>query len=159
MENISKLNAAIYRNAQSIINSKLMDLNIRSGQHDFLYVISKNEGISQKELSEFLYVGKSTTAKAVKNLMENDYVKRIQDENDKRIYRLYLTEKGKKVIPKIDATFLELVAIFSKNLSKKEEEETVIVLKRILHTISEEKNKFWYWLIYRLYHLLWNVYD
>ncbi|NRT31940.1 hypothetical protein B0I68_005545 [Clostridium beijerinckii] len=41
MENISKLNAAIYRNAQSIINSKLIDLNIRSGQHDFLYVISK----------------------------------------------------------------------------------------------------------------------
>ncbi len=97
MENISKLNAAIYRNAQSIINSKLIDLNIRSGQHDFLYVISKNEGISQKELSEFLYVGKSTTAKAVKNLVENDYVKRIQDENDKRIYRLYLTDAGKKL--------------------------------------------------------------
>lgn len=47
----------------------------------------------------------------------------------------------KKVIPKIDATFLELVAIFSKNLSKKEEEQTVIILKRILHTISEEKHK------------------
>jgi DNA-binding MarR family transcriptional regulator len=141
MENISKLNAAIYRNAQSIINLKLIDLNIRSGQHDFLYVISKNEGISQKELSEFLYVGKSTTAKAVKNLVENDYVKRIQDENDKRIYRLYLTAAGKKVIPKIDAVFLELVSIFSKNLSKVEEEQTVTILKRILHTISEEKNK------------------
>nr|WP_312292349.1 MarR family transcriptional regulator [Clostridium chromiireducens] len=141
MENISKLNAAIYRNAQSIINSKLIDLNIRSGQHDFLYVISKNEGISQKELSEFLYVGKSTTAKAVKNLIENDYVKRVQDESDKRIYRLYLAEEGKKVIPKIESTFLELVAIFSKNLSKEEEEQTVIILKRILHTISEEKNK------------------
>lgn len=141
MENISKLNAAIYRNAQSIINSKLIDLNIRSGQHDFLYVISKNEGISQKELSKFLYVGKSTTAKAVKNLVENHYVKRVQDENDKRIYRLYLTEAGKKVIPKIDATFLELVSIFSKDLSKEEEQQTVIILKRILHTVSEEKNK------------------
>lgn len=141
MENISKLNAAIYRNAQSIINSKLIDLNIRSGQHDFLYVISKNEGINQKELSEFLYVGKSTTAKAVKNLIENDYVKRVQDENDKRIYKLYLTEEGKKVIPKIDAAFLELVSIFSKNLSKREEEQTITILKRILHTVSEEKNK------------------
>jgi DNA-binding MarR family transcriptional regulator len=141
MENISKLNAAIYRNSQSIINSKLIDLNIRSGQHDFLYVISKNEGISQKELSEFLYVGKSTTAKAVKNLVENDYVKRFQDENDRRIYRLYLTAAGKKVIPKIDAVFLELVSIISKNLSKVEEEQTVTILKRILHTISEEKSK------------------
>ena len=141
MENISKLNAAIYRNAQSIINSKLIDLKIKSGQHDFLYVISKNEGISQKELSEFLYVGKSTTAKAVKNLVENDYVKKVQDENDNRIYRLYLTETGKKILPKVESVFLELVAIFSKNLSKSEEEQTIIVLKRILSTISEEKNK------------------
>jgi len=141
MENISKLNAAIYRNAQSIINSKLIDLNIKSGQHDFLYVISKNEGISQKELSEFLYVGKSTTAKAVKNLVENDYVKKIQHENDNRIYRLFLTENGRKIIPKINSVFLELVTIFSKNLSKIEEEQTIIVLKRILDTLSEEKNK------------------
>lgn len=141
MENISKLNAAIYRNAQVIMNSKLIDLNIKSGQHDFLYVISKNEGISQKELSEFLYVGKSTTAKAVKNLVENDYVKKIQDENDNRIYRLYLTENGRKIIPKINSVFLELVTIFSTNLSKSEEEQTIIVLKRILDTLSEEKNK------------------
>lgn len=141
MENISKLNAAIYRNAQSIINSKLIDLNIKSGQHDFLYVISKKEGISQKELSEILYVGKSTTAKAVKNLLENDYVKKVQDENDNRIYRLYLTEKGKEIFPKIQSVFLDLVAIFSRNLSKSEEEQTLIVLKRILDTISEEKNK------------------
>jgi len=139
MENISKLNAAIYRNAQSIINSKLIDLNIKSGQHDFFYVISRNEGISQKELSEFLYVGKSTTAKAVKNLMTNDYVKRIQDKNDHRIYRLYLTEKGKEVLPKIESTFLELKSIFSKNLSNNEEEQTIITLKKILAAISEEK--------------------
>ncbi|WP_242841940.1 MarR family winged helix-turn-helix transcriptional regulator [Clostridium beijerinckii] len=89
MDNISNLNAAIYRNAQIIINSKLIDLNIKSGQHDFFHVISKNQGISQKELSEFLYVGKSTTAKAVKNLMKNNH----------RVYRLYLTEKGKEVLP------------------------------------------------------------
>lgn len=140
MDNISKLNAAIYRNAQSIINSRLIDLNIKSGQHDFFYVISKNEGISQKELSEFLYVGKSTTAKAVKNLMENNYVKRTQDENDHRIYRLYLTERGKEVLPIIESTFLELKAIFSKNLSKREEDQTLNTLKKILTAISEEKN-------------------
>ena len=74
MKSISKYNAAIYRNGQSIINYKLKDLDIKSGQHDFFYIISKNEGISQKELSEYLYVGKSTTAKAVKNLVKNHYV-------------------------------------------------------------------------------------
>ena len=42
MKSISKYNAAIYRNGQSIINYKLKDLDIKSGQHDFFYIISKN---------------------------------------------------------------------------------------------------------------------
>ncbi|MBV7271836.1 winged helix-turn-helix transcriptional regulator [Clostridium sp. PL3] len=141
MENISKLNAAIYRNAQSIMNFKLRDLDIKSGQHDFFYVISKIEGISQKELSEHLYIGKSTTAKAVKSLVENGYVKRVKDQKDKRIYKLYLTDKGKEISFKIEATFLELVSTFSKCLSDKEEEQTLQALKKILNTLHEEKNK------------------
>lgn len=54
MESIGKLNATIYRSLQSILNFKLEDMPIQSGQHDFFYVISKNEGITQKELSEHL---------------------------------------------------------------------------------------------------------
>lgn len=141
MENISKFNAAIYRNGQSIMNYKLRDLDIRSGQQDFFYVISKNEGISQKELSEYLYVGKSTTAKAVKSLVKNNYVKVEQDKNDKRIHRLYLTQKGKEIVPKIELVFLELMGIFTQDLSECEKEQTLTVLKKILNTIYEEKNK------------------
>ncbi|AFS78290.1 HTH-transcriptional regulator, MarR family [Gottschalkia acidurici 9a] len=141
MDSIGRFNAAIYRNAQSVINHKLKDLKISSGQQDFFYAISKNEGISQKELSEYLYVDKSTTAKAVKNLVENKYVKRKHDENDRRIYRLYLTEKGKEVIPKIEATFLEILDVFTKDLTEKEKEQTLENLKKILNSIYEEKRK------------------
>jgi DNA-binding MarR family transcriptional regulator len=141
MKNLSKFNAAIYRNGQSIMNYKLRDLDIKSGQQDFFYVISKNEGISQKELSEYLYVGKSTTAKAVKNLVENNYVKVERDENDKRIHRLYLTQKGRETVPKIESVFLELMDIFTKDLSECEKDQTITVLKKILKALYEEKNK------------------
>lgn len=141
MKSISKYNAAIYRNGQSIINYKLKDLDIKSGQHDFFYVISKNEGISQKELSEYLYVGKSTTAKAVKNLVKNNYVAVQKDKNDKRVHRLYLTEKGKEAAPVIEAVFLEITDTFTKGLTEQEKEQVYVGLKKILHTIYEEKNK------------------
>ncbi len=141
MGNIGRFNAAIHRNAQSIINCKLRDLDIKSGQQDFFYVISKNEGISQKELSEYLYVGKSTTAKAVKNLVKNNYIKVERDENDKRIHRLYLTQKGRETVPKIESVFLELMDIFTKDLSECEKEQTLTTLKKILNTLDEEKNK------------------
>lgn len=105
IEPIAKLNAAIYRNMQSIVNYKLKDLSIRSGQHDFFYVISINEGLTQKELREHLYLGKSTTAKAVKNLIANGYIRKEKDKNDKRYDRLYLTEEGKQIAPRIEKIF------------------------------------------------------
>ncbi len=139
MESIGKLNAAIYRNLQSILNAKLKDLPIRSGQHDFLYVISLQEGITQKELSEYLYVGKATTAKACKNLMAHGYIRMEKDKKDRRFERLYLTELGRAAAPRIHETFMELVAVTIQDLSSEEAEAVVRLLRKILETLAKEK--------------------
>lgn len=139
INNIGKLNAAVYRNLQSILNYKLRDIPIRGGQHDFLYVICKREGITQKELSQELYVDKSTTAKAVKSLVSLGYIRKEPSPDDKRFEKLYLTEKGQGIKAHIQNTFLELVEIATKNLSAKEAEEAVRLLKIILDGLIEEK--------------------
>lgn len=38
------------------------------------------------------------------------------DEKDNRINRLYLIQKGRDALPKIEAVFLELADIFTKDL-------------------------------------------
>ncbi|MDF2987564.1 MAG: MarR family transcriptional regulator [Eubacterium sp.] len=141
MDTIGKLNAAIYRCMQGIINFKLRDIPIGSGQHDFFYVISKSEGLTQKELGQHLYVGKSTTTKAVQNLILNGYIRKEKDEKDKRCDRLYLTEEGKRILPRIHATFSEAVELTTKNLSPQETELALDLLKRILQNVSYEKIK------------------
>jgi Transcriptional regulators len=94
MESIGRYSAAVYRLTQSIFNSKLRNLDIGGGQYDFLLVIAKNEGISQREICDLLYVEKSTTAKAVKNLLSMGYISNKQVMSDKRYSSLYLTEKA-----------------------------------------------------------------
>lgn len=140
-EPLGKYIAAIYRNMQSIINFKLADTDIKSGQQDFLFVISKHEGISQKQLSNTLHVGKSTTAKAVKNLISSGYITREQDSLDKRFNKLYLTDKGKEIAPRINDTFSEIIEIFAKGLSDDEYEQMIIMLKKLLLSFRTEKNK------------------
>lgn len=137
-ETIGKLTAAINRNLQIILNHKLKDISIRSGQHDFFYVISLYEGITQKELSEWLYISKSTTAKAVKNLMDHGYVRKEKDTEDNRYDRLYLTEKGKQISAQMQETFKEVVDITTRNLSPLEVKQTKELLKRILNNVLEE---------------------
>jgi DNA-binding MarR family transcriptional regulator len=140
-EHIGKLNAAIYRNLQSILNSRLKDISIGSGQYDFFYVISLHEGITQKELSQWLYIGKSTTAKVVKSLLAQGYIRKEKDSADKRYERLYLTEKGRQITPLIHETFLETVELSTRHLSEQEVQQTVSLLKKILANVCEEKEK------------------
>lgn len=140
-EPIGKYIAAIYRSFKSILNYKLADIDIKSGQHDFFFIISKNEGINQKELSDILYIGKSTTAKAVKNLIGSGYIMRVQDPSDKRFNRLYLTEKGRDIVPRINATFSEIMDIIANGLSDDEYEQALTLLKKILNIYSNEKSK------------------
>ena len=137
-ESIGKLTAAIHRNLQIILNHKLKDISIRSGQHDFFYVISRYEGITQKVLSEWLYISKSTTAKAVKHLIDNGYVRKEKDSEDNRFDRLYLTDKGKEISAQMQQTFMEVVEITTKNLSPQEIKQTKELLKKILNNVLEE---------------------
>ncbi|MFT4144098.1 MAG: MarR family winged helix-turn-helix transcriptional regulator [Mobilitalea sp.] len=137
-ESIGKLTAAIHRNLQIVLNRKLKDISIRSGQHDFFYVISRYEGITQKELSEWLYISKSTTAKAVKNLMDHGYVRKEKDTEDNRFDCLYLTEKGKQISVQMQETFMEVVEITTRNLSPLEIMQTKELLKKILNNVLEE---------------------
>lgn len=140
-ESIGKLNAAIYRNIQGIFNNKLEDTKIHSGQSEFFYLISLNEGITQKEISERLFVNKSTTAKAIKNLVKNEYVFKEKDGEDKRFDRLYLTNEGKKISGKVRETFLEVLDISTRNLSEEETDMAIILLKKILENVSMENRK------------------
>lgn len=140
VESIGRYSAAIYRLSQSIFNNKLKALAIGSGQYDIFLVISKNAGISQTEICEILHIEKSTTAKAVKHLLSCGYIYKKQISNDKRLYSLYLTEKGQEASASVEAVFTEILGIFTKNIPDDVIEQTISVLKKVIINLQEEKS-------------------
>jgi DNA-binding MarR family transcriptional regulator len=101
-----------------------------SGHFFFLRILMSREGISQKELSNILDVDKATTAKAMKKLAEAGYVKREIDSLDTRIYRLFLTDNGKKIgqeLRRLGANFEE---ILTEGLSEDEKQQLQSLLHR-----------------------------
>ncbi len=138
MNTIGQVNAAIYRNMQMLISSRLSELNIKNGQYDFFFVISLKEGISQKELSEHLHIGKSTTAKAVKNLVSKGYVIKQKDDKDIRVDHLYLTELGRKEAPVVAKIFQENLEVASRGLSERETEQLLFLMNKVLNNLLTE---------------------
>jgi DNA-binding MarR family transcriptional regulator len=72
-----------------------------NGQFQILNEVAWNEGISQEGVVRKLNIDKSACAKSVKGLIENGFIYKIRDEQDKRAYCLHCTSKGIEMIPMI----------------------------------------------------------
>ncbi len=110
----------LYRYRQNYLGKSLDSYNIGSGQYFFLLVLSKNDGISQEKLSDFLKIDKATTAKAIKKLEDEGYVARNVDAMDKRAYQVILTQKGWDAIPVIDKFIRDWEKLVTNDFSESE---------------------------------------
>jgi len=141
MHRIGQINAAIYRNIQIFLSNKLSGLDIKNGQYDFFLVISLKEGISQKQLSENLFISKSTTAKAVKHLVSKGYVRKERDEKDGRVDHLFLTDKGRKEAPLVAAIFKETQHVAENGLSESECKQLMFLMDKVLNNfVTSDKS-------------------
>ena len=84
----------IYRQANVFFSKEFNKYGFGCGQYMFLIHLYKNDGISQEKLSELVNIDKGTTAKAIKKLEKLNFIIRSKDTNDKRVNRIFLTEKA-----------------------------------------------------------------
>jgi DNA-binding MarR family transcriptional regulator len=96
-QHIGKYIGEIHRASCMYFSKKFSKFGIGAGQYLFLLNLYKSDGISQEELTEKVRLDKATTARAIKKLEDEGYVKRIKKESDRRAYKLELTEKADEI--------------------------------------------------------------
>jgi len=94
---LGKWISILYRYSMIYANEFLKEFDMSGGQLPFFMNIIEYPGITQEELSEIIKIDKSTTARAVKNLLKNGFVTKEVDKKDKRSYKLYPTQKALEV--------------------------------------------------------------
>ncbi len=137
-DSLGKWISIIYRYAHAFLDKKLAHANVSSGLVPFIYHIFRSAGLSQDELSEMIGIDKTTTARAIKTLVNLGYVSRNRDRVDKRIYRLYLTIKGRALIPEIKQVMTEWTSVISHGLSQEDKSQ----LQQTLRRMAENAKKF-----------------
>ena len=121
-EPIGKTISSIHRHKQVYINRNLIAGNcpIGPGQIYVYLAIASNEGLYQKKIVEELMLEKATVAKAVKKLVNLDYARVKNDKDDKRCTRVFLTERGRRMLPAIKSFFDNANSILLRNFSDEE---------------------------------------
>lgn len=72
------------------------------GQQRVLNILSEEDGLIQSYIAELLDLKPSSLTELVKKLESKGAVKRVEDCEDKRIKRLYITDVGRALVVKED---------------------------------------------------------
>jgi DNA-binding MarR family transcriptional regulator len=121
----------IHRTHMMYLNKRMKKLDISAGQFPFLMVLSQREGITQDEIAAQVHVDKGTVARAIKKLEDNKYLYRDVDSNNRRRYLIYLTDKGKSLVPKIMAIDSEWEEFLCCSSSGNEYQQIYSILKNL----------------------------
>lgn len=127
---------AIHRHLHMLLTPRLATLRLGFGQHMFMLLLSMKEGVNQKTLSEQLMVDKTTTAKAIRKLESEGYIHKEIDPIDLRNHKIFLTDTGKAVVPKILDALAEVMEIGTKGMSAEEYIELIRLLNIILNNLN-----------------------
>ena len=130
-ESLGRWISVIHRYGHSYLEKKCGALDISHGHVAFLVGLYFRDDLSQEELSEALGLDKTTTARAIKKLLERGYVSISPDPADKRIHRLHLTPKGRETAPRIMEFLKRWTAILSQGFSGDEKKVLLGSLKRM----------------------------
>lgn len=93
--------SVLYRNIQKYFDHVLAPYEIGAGQVIILMVINENTGITMQEVSQLCEIDKGTCTKSVNRLIDQGYVQMRVDEKDRRIRRLYTTDRAADIVRKL----------------------------------------------------------
>ncbi|MGF7058519.1 MarR family winged helix-turn-helix transcriptional regulator [Brassicibacter mesophilus] len=128
-EELGKWISILYRQFQVYINNQLKDLNITSSEYIFLIKLYENKELNQEELSSMYYIDKALTARSLKSLEGKGYIERFKDEDDKRSYKVCVTQKALLIKERIDEALKSWDKIISIDISNDKIKEVSELLK------------------------------
>lgn len=110
---------------------QLAPLGISPRQALFLREVGAAPGISQEQLTGRIGINKSNVARAVATLEEEGYIERRSCGMDKRVLRLYPTEKTLALLPGIEEVMASWEALLVADLTEAEQQALETMLLRV----------------------------
>ncbi|MCY9377009.1 MarR family transcriptional regulator [Bacillus sp. T17B1] len=138
MNDILREIGMIARALDSISNIEFKDLDLTRGQYLYLVRIYENPGIIQEKLAEMIKVDRTTAARAIKKLEMQGFIQKLPDEQNKKIKKLFPTEKGKEVYPLLRREGEHSTEVALSGFTAEEKETISVLLHRVRKNIERD---------------------
>lgn len=106
-KSIGKLITYLSRCIQQELKNVVVPFDISVGEEPYYMALTKQDGLTQDELTKLVKVDKAATARMVKSLEQKGYITRETDPKDKRNKKIHLTERGRLKYEPLSRAFLQ----------------------------------------------------
>lgn len=122
----------------NMMQQRMRENGNRQGARSLLFLLWEEDGLTNSEIAEKLDVKPSSVTNMVKKLDKKEMIKRVQDEQDKRVTRIFLTEKGRELEEGQKNHQDEISEELFDFLSEEEKSNLIAILKRIISENTSE---------------------
>lgn len=129
--------SVLYRFTQKYFDRYLTKYNLGSGQMIFLLLINEHEGITMQQLTLVGEFDKGTTTKSIQKLVEEGYIEMINDEEDKRVRRLYTTKKTAEIASELYQIRNNLSNLLTQGMSAETVEQQLNFFQQLSNNARE----------------------
>jgi DNA-binding MarR family transcriptional regulator len=121
----------VMRRGQMYLDRELKSFDVRSSQISILRLLEIMDGINQESIRKYLHLDKGTIAKTIKPLINKGYVTRETDPKDKRAYRIFLTLKGREIMPDVKNAVTRWTDALTADFTEEEKDTAYVLLSRM----------------------------
>lgn len=134
-KSIGFLLAKAYQRAWAIMREEIEPYDLTPPQFALLAFLWQQDGLTQVELSEKGQIDRSTLGGLIDRLERNGLLERRQHPQDRRAYKIYLTEQGKAMESTLSACAERSLKRITSGLNENEVNE----LRRTLEILREDR--------------------
>lgn len=134
-KSIGFLLSKAYQRAWATLREEIEPYDLTPPQFALLSFLWQQDGLTQVELSEKGQIDRSTLGGLIDRLERNGLLERRQHPQDRRAYRIYLTEQGKAMESTLSACAERSLKKFTAGLNDDEIKE----LRRMLEILRGER--------------------
>jgi MarR family transcriptional regulator for hemolysin len=135
---IGYLARIVFRSFSRLLERGTLTHNVSAGQWRFLRQLWREDGITQRELSERVGMREPTTVVAVKGLEKAGLITRSKTADDRRKTFIHLTPHGRDLELVLAPFNAEIHEIATRGMTEEEVETMQVLMRRVIANLAEE---------------------
>lgn len=129
------------RMSMALLQERIKQHKVAVGQFPILVHLWEEQGLTQKKLRDLIRVEQPTLANTLKRMERDGLIKKIPDEDDKRQWRIYLTQRALDLKDALQENSHDVNKIIVKRLDETEQKEFMRLIGVVTSTLEDNLSK------------------